>query len=154
MRTWHPLCFAAGTGALSADDHYRLKTYGVCPQRDDDRFMIRLRVAGGVLDRAQVDVLADAARAHAGGWVHFTTRQNVELHSVRLDDVPALYRALAPSGLVGRSACGHTIRNVLACPEAATSNEEPFDVSVDATWLSQQLVARLDASSTSPCRTA
>ena len=104
---------AAGTGALESDDHYRLKTYGVCPQRDDDRFMVRLRVAGGVLDRAQVDVLADAARAYAGGWVHFTTRQNVELHSVRLDDVPALYRALEPSGLVGRSACGHTIRNVL-----------------------------------------
>lgn len=132
----------AGPGALSPDDHYRLKTYGVCPQRDDDRFMVRLRVAAGVLDRDQVDVLADAARAHAGGWVHFTTRQNVELHSVRLVDVPALYRALAPSGLVGRSACGHTIRNVLACPEAATSSEEPFDVSIDATWLSQRLVAR------------
>jgi sulfite reductase beta subunit-like hemoprotein len=133
---------AAGAGALTADDHYRLKTYGVCPQRDDDRFMVRLRVAGGVLDRAQVGVLADAARAHGGGWVHFTTRQNVELHSVRLEDVPALYRALEPAGLVGRSACGHTIRNVIACPEAATSSEEPFDVSIDAAWLSQQLVAR------------
>jgi sulfite reductase beta subunit-like hemoprotein len=133
---------AAGPGALSADDHYRLKTYGVCPQRDDDHFMVRLRVAGGVLERDQVDLLADAAGAHAGGWVHFTTRQNVELHSVRLEDVPALYRALEPAGVVGRSACGHTIRNVLACPEAATSSEEPFDVSVDAVWLSQQLVAR------------
>jgi len=40
------------------------------------------------------------------------------------------------------SSCGHTIRNVLACPEAATSAEEPFDVSVDARWLSDQLVAR------------
>ncbi len=133
---------AAGPSALAPDDHYRLKTYGVCPQRDDDRFMVRLRVAGGVLERAQADVLADAARAYAGGWVHFTTRQNVELHSVRLEDVPALYEVLEPVGLVGRSACGHTIRNVLACPEAATSSEEPFDVSIDAAWLSGELVAR------------
>jgi sulfite reductase beta subunit-like hemoprotein len=133
---------AAGPDALDADDHYRLKTYGVCPQRDDGRFMVRLRVAGGVLDRAQAEILADAARAYAGGWVHFTTRQNVELHSVRLEDVPTLYAQLSPAGLVGRSACGHTIRNVLACSEAATSSEEPFDVSVDAAWLSGELVAR------------
>src|SRR5262249_52913486 len=70
------------------------------------------------------------------------TRQNVELHSVELEAVPALYERLEPAGVVGRSACGHTVRNVLACPEAATSAEEPFDVSVDAQWLSSQLVAR------------
>ena len=38
---------AAGPERARADDHYRLKTYGVCPQRQDDRFMVRLRVAGG-----------------------------------------------------------------------------------------------------------
>jgi sulfite reductase beta subunit-like hemoprotein len=133
---------SAGPSALAADDHYRLKTYGVCPQRHDDRFMVRLRVAGGRLDTAQVDALARAAHAHAGGWVHLTTRQNIELHSVALADVPALYATLAPVALVGRSACGHTVRNVMACPDAATSAEEPFDVSVDARWLSDQLVAR------------
>jgi sulfite reductase beta subunit-like hemoprotein len=133
---------AAGPAALAPDDHYRLKTYGVCAQRQDDLFMIRLRVAGGRLTSSQVAVLADAARAHAGGWVHLTTRQNVELHSVRLEDVPDLYARLGPTGLVGRSACGHTIRNVLACPESATSAEEPFDVRPDAVFLSDYLVAR------------
>jgi sulfite reductase beta subunit-like hemoprotein len=133
---------AAGPGALGPDDHYRLKTYGVCPQRDDDRFMVRLRVAAGTLDVAQAETLTQVAHDHAGGWVHLTTRQNVELHSVNLATVPALYAGLAPTGLVGRSACGHTVRNVMACPDAATSAEEPFDVSVDAQWLSAQLVAR------------
>jgi sulfite reductase beta subunit-like hemoprotein len=61
---------------------------------------------------------------------------------VALEDVPALYARLEAAHVVGRSACGHTIRNVLACPEAATSADEPFDVSVDARWLSSQLVAR------------
>ena len=133
---------AAGPAALSPDDHYRLKTYGVCPQRHDDRFMVRLRVAGGSLDYDQASAIADAAIDFAEGWVHLTTRQNIELHSVALEDVPALYGQLESAGVVGRSACGHTIRNVLACPEAATSAEEPFDVSIDARWLSSQLVSR------------
>ena len=133
---------AAGAAALTPDDHYRLKTYGICSQRQDDLFMIRLRVPGGRLSRSQVRALGDASRTFAGGWVHLTTRQGVELHSVMLEDVPALYAALSPAGLIGRSACGHTIRNVSACPDAATSREEPFDVSVDAQWLSDELVAR------------
>jgi len=134
-----------GPAALHADDHYRLKTYGVCAQRDDDLFMIRLRVAAGLLTSAQVATVAAVAREFGHGWVHLTTRQNIELHSVRLEDVPAVEAALAPAGLFGRSACGHTIRNVMACPEATTSPEEPFDVTADAIRLSDLLVARSSA---------
>lgn len=136
---------AAGPAALSPNDHYRLKTHGVCAQRQDELFMVRLRVTTGALNASQVAVLAEAARRYAGGWVHLTTRQNIELHSVRLHDVPALYEALDRAGLVGVSACGHTIRNVMACPEAATSAEEPFDVTGDARHLSDLLVARSKA---------
>ncbi len=136
---------AAGPHALEQDDHYRLKTYGVCAQRQDDLFMVRLRVTAGRLDATQVAALSDGARRYAGGWVHLTTRQNIELHSVRLGDVPALYDILGPAGLVGRSACGHTIRNVMACPESGTSTEEPFDVRPDAKRLSDLLVARSES---------
>lgn len=133
---------AAGPAALTPEDHYRLKTYGVCTQRDPDLFMVRLRVTAGTLEQHQVTAIAEGARRFAGGWVHLTTRQNVELHSVRLEDIPALYERLGPVGVVGRSSCGHTIRNVMACPEAATSVEEPFDVRPDAHRLSRLLVER------------
>ena len=133
---------AAGPGALEPDDHYRLKTYGVCAQRQDDRFMIRMRVVGGHLDSRQANVVADLAQRYADGQVHLTTRQNVELHSVQLHDVPTITAALERVGLGGRSACGHTVRNVMACPESGTSIEEPFDVLPDAHRLSQMLVAR------------
>jgi sulfite reductase beta subunit-like hemoprotein len=132
----------AGPAALEPDDHYRLKTYGVCAQRQDDRFMIRLRVAAGGIDHHQVGVVAGLARRYADDAVHLTTRQNLELHSVVLPDVPTIYGALDAAGLVGRSACGHTIRNVMACPEAGTSIDEPFDVAPDARRLSRLLVAR------------
>lgn len=135
------LC-AAGPDALEPDDHYRLKTYGVCAQRQADRFMIRMRVAGGRLAGDQVGVVAELARRYADGYVHLTTRQNLELHSVALPDVPALYQTLEAHGLAGRSACGHTIRNVMACPESGTSIDEPFDVVPDAQRISRLLVDR------------
>lgn len=133
---------AAGSADLTADDHYRLKTYGVCRQRHDGLFMIRLRVTAGVLDRVGVAAVTEAADRFAGGWVHLTTRQNIELHSVCLEDVPAIYDLLRPAGLVGHSACGHTIRNVIACPDAGTSIEEPFDVRPDASRISRMLVGK------------
>jgi sulfite reductase beta subunit-like hemoprotein len=132
----------AGPSALTPDDHYRLKTYGVCAQRHTDLFMVRLRVPGGRLDRGQVATIADGARRFAHGFLHLTARQNVELHSVRLEDVPGLYELLEPAGVVGRSSCGHTVRNVIACSGAAASLDEPFDTSVDARFLSKLLVER------------
>lgn len=135
------LC-APGPRALEPDDHYRLKTYGVCAQRHQDRFMIRMRVPGGQLRGDQVAAVAEVARSHAGGWVHLTTRQNLELHSVELAGVPAIYERLERAGLAGRSACGHTVRNVMACPESGTSLDEPFDVLPDARRLSELLVGR------------
>jgi len=137
-----PRICSLGPGALEPDDHYRLKTYGVCAQRHDDLFMLRMRVPGGILDAAQVASVLEASRRYGHGWVHLTTRQNLELHSVRLEDVPAIDDILRPAGLVGRSACGHTVRNVMACPEATTSIEEPFDVTPDALRLSRALVER------------
>ncbi len=133
---------AGGPGELAADDHYRLKMYGVCAQRQDDLFMIRMRVAGGQLDARQIATVTDVARRFSDGHVHLTTRQNLELHSVELHNVPAIYDALSDVGLVGRSACGHTVRNVMACAESSTSVEEPFDVLPDARRLSALLVAR------------
>src|SRR5437763_40686 len=50
---------ARGSAALAPDDHYRLKTYGVCAQRHDDLFMVRMRVAGGTLDRRQLAALVN-----------------------------------------------------------------------------------------------
>ncbi len=131
-----------GEQALSPNDHYRLKTYGVCAQRHEGFFMIRMRTSGGVLDPRRIASISEAAMKYAGGWIHLTTRQNIELHSVRLQDVPAIYEILAPAGLVGRSACGHTVRNIMACPFASTSADEPFDVGPDVQRLSQALLQR------------
>lgn len=129
-----------GDGWLSAEDRYRLKTYGVCNQKQDRVFMIRIRVAGGRLTTVQARDLATLARRVGRGWIHLTTRQNVELHHVLDVDVPDTLGAVEATGLTTRSSCGHTVRNVMACAYSGTGLDEPFDVGGDAEATSRWLV--------------
>src|SRR5687768_7243131 len=98
---------AEGDAWLAPEDRYALKTHGVCAQLQPGVFMVRVRVAGGVLLSDQARGLARLARARAADWVHLTTRQNVELHWVKAADVPAVLDQVARLGLTTRSACGH-----------------------------------------------
>ena len=102
--------------------------------------MVRLRVAGGRLTSEQARGVADIARRFGRGWIHLTTRQNIELHHVLDVDVPDTLAAVEALGLTTRSSCGHTVRNVMACPFSGTGLDEPFDVASDAAATSAWLV--------------
>src|SRR6185436_2389606 len=71
-------------------------TYG---QRQDDVQMLRIKVPQGILDREQLRALADVAEAYSRGYGHITTRQNIQLHFVKLKDAEAGMRRLAEAGL-------------------------------------------------------
>jgi sulfite reductase beta subunit-like hemoprotein len=133
---------AEGDSWLSADDRYALKTYGVCAQEQDHVFMVRIRIPGGVLVTPQARGLARLARSYSSDWVHLTTRQNVEFHWVEDRKVPELLAKLEELGLTTRSACGHTLRNVMASEEAGVSLDEPFDCLPDARAVSDTILAR------------
>ena len=140
---------AEGDGWLSAEDRYALKTFGVCAQGQDHVFMVRVRVAGGALPTTQARALARLARRYGNDWLHLTTRQNVELHWVADREVPEVLDHVRAIGLTTRSACGHTLRNVMASEEAGASLDEPFDCLPDARAVSDAIVAR---SATLNCR--
>ncbi len=131
-----------GDGWLTAEDRYALKTHGVCAQAQPGVFMIRVRISSGLLSPAQARGLADLADAYGHGWVHLTTRQNVELHHVAASAVPSVLDAVEALGLTTRSACGHTLRNVMACPDAGAGLDEPFDCGPDARAVAAAIVAR------------
>jgi sulfite reductase beta subunit-like hemoprotein len=131
-----------GDGWLSPEERYALKTYGVCAQVQPGVFMIRCRVAGGRLTAEQAIGLADVADTHAQRWLHLSTRQNIELHHVDARAVPDVLAAVEALGLTNRSACGHTMRNVMACPDAGVGLDEPFDCGPDALAVSAALLAR------------
>jgi sulfite reductase beta subunit-like hemoprotein len=131
-----------GDGWLTAENRYALKTYGVCAQLQPGVFMIRCRIPSGRLTPDQLFGMAEIADEYAFGWLHLTTRQNVELHHVSAVDVGAVLAAVEDLGLTTRSACGHTMRNVMACPDAGVGVDEPFDCGPDARRVSDAILAR------------
>ena len=90
--------------------------------------MQRIKIPFGGLNPDQMDVLADVAEEYSDGVCHITTRQDVQLHYVHIDDTPSLMRRLAAVGITTREACGNTVRNVTACPLAGVCRSEAFDV--------------------------
>ncbi|MFW6050228.1 MAG: nitrite/sulfite reductase [Myxococcota bacterium] len=90
--------------------------------------MQRIKIPFGKMSAEQLDVLSELAEEYSDGILHVTTRQDIQLHFVHLDDTPDLMRRLASVGITTREACGNSVRNVTACPYAGTCNTETFDV--------------------------
>jgi sulfite reductase (ferredoxin) len=108
--------------------HYRL-TRGVYGQRQTGVQMFRIKIPFGRLTSAQLACIADISEKYATGNLHLTTRQNVQLHFVKLEDSPKIWAMLAESGLTARESCGNTVRNLTASAKAGIDPDEPFDVS-------------------------
>jgi sulfite reductase (NADPH) hemoprotein beta-component len=117
------------SGALSAEGwrQFRLLN-GTYPQRQGaDLAMLRVKIPQGVLDGRQLHALAEVADRYSRNFGHLTTRQNLQLHFVRLADVEPAMRILADAGLTTREACGNSVRNVTSCPYAGVAHDEVFD---------------------------
>ncbi|MCH2045387.1 MAG: HEPN domain-containing protein [Saprospiraceae bacterium] len=107
--------------------HYRL-TRGVYGQRQVGVQMFRTKIPFGRLNTTQLLRLADVSERFTNGNLHLTTRQNIQLHHIKLDDTPAIWEALAEVGVTARGACGNTVRNITASAKAGIDPLEPFDV--------------------------
>ena len=94
-------------------------TYG--QRQADDAQMIRVKIPQGALSAEQLRALADVAEQYSRGFGHITTRQNVQLHFVKLHDVEPAMRRLADAGLTTREACGNSVRNITACQFAGVA---------------------------------
>ncbi len=90
--------------------------------------MQRIKVPFGKLSARQLEVLAECAEEYSDAILHVTTRQDIQLHFVHIDDTPDMMRRLAAVGITTREACGNSVRNVTACPYAGVCNDESFDV--------------------------
>ena len=107
--------------------------------------MQRIKIPFGGLTPDQMDTLADLADEYSDSVCHITTRQDVQLHFVHIDDTPDLMRRLAAVGITTREACGNTVRNVTACPLAGVCRDETFDVTPYAKACMRFLLGHPDA---------
>ncbi|HEY8302035.1 MAG TPA: nitrite/sulfite reductase [Jatrophihabitans sp.] len=131
-------------GIDPADLRGRFRWYGLYTQRrpgipggktatlepeelEDEHFMLRIRIDGGRLTSEQLRTVADIAHDYGRDIADVTDRQNVQLHWVRIEDVPAIWDKLDAVGLSTTEACGDTPRVVLGCPMEGVSAESVLD---------------------------
>ncbi len=124
-----------GSIAKVPGEQERLKWVGMYPQvQGGDAFMLRIKVPGGVLTAAQVREIGVAAEAFAEGpddspvfgnrYADLTTRQDVQLHWIRIADVPRIWQRFWEVGLTTVQACGDSARNVCSCPVSGIDAKE------------------------------
>jgi len=127
-----------GSIAKVPGEQERLKWVGMYPQRQGgDAFMLRIKVPGGVLTAPQVREIGVAAEAFAEGpddspvfgnrYADLTTRQDVQLHWIRIADVPRIWQRFWEVGLTTVQACGDSARNVCSCPVSGIDAKEVVD---------------------------
>ncbi|WP_017731442.1 hypothetical protein [Nafulsella turpanensis] len=103
-------------------------TRGVYGQRQLGVQMFRIKIPYGKLTAAQLVRIAEISEKYTNGNLHTTTRQNIQLHYVHLEDTPEMWAKLEEVGVTTKEACGNTVRNITASPLAGIDAEEPFDV--------------------------
>lgn len=117
------------TGKLSEDDFRRFRLqHGAYGSRLQMNYsMVRIKVPGGEILPIQLEKLASLSEAFSIGSAHVSTRQNIQLHWVQLEDVSEVMRGLVEVGLTTREACGNTVRNVMCSHLAGVCPDEEFD---------------------------
>jgi sulfite reductase (ferredoxin) len=94
---------------------------------EDEFFMLRIRVAGGLLDPEQLRAIAWVSERFGRDVADVTDRQNIQLHWIRVEDMPRIWEAIERVGLTTAEACGDTPRNMIGCPLAGIDAAEIID---------------------------
>ena len=110
--------------------------------------MLRVRIDGGQLSGAQLRTIADISNTYARGTADVTDRQNIQLHWIEIESVPAIWEALEAVGLDTTEACGDTPRVILGCPLAGLDADEIIDATpeietIHATFIGDKAFSNL-----------
>lgn len=120
-----------GFSAVNQDLVPLFKWYGVYAQKpkEDGYFMIRIKIPGGKLNYQQLIKLNDLTERYGRGVADITTRQAIQLHWIKIEDIPVILSELKEVGMDTAGGCGDILRNVTGCPLAGLAEEEIFDAS-------------------------
>lgn len=94
---------------------------------DDSYFMLRIRIDGGAMTTEQLSVVGEISQTYARDTADVTDRQNVQLHWIRVEDMPTIWAKLEAVGLYTTEACGDCPRVLLGSPVAGVAADEIID---------------------------
>lgn len=101
---------------------------------EDEFFMMRIRIEGGMLTSDQLRAIAWVSERFGRDVADVTDRQNIQLHWIRIEDVPRIWERIEAVGLTTAEACGDTPRTFLGCPVAGVDGAEILDATH---WIQQ-----------------
>ena len=116
-------------GKYDADSfrRFRLQHGAYGTRMTGDYAMVRIKIPAGEIYPHQLEKISQLSEQFSIGSAHFSTRENIQLHWVVLEDVSEIFRGLTEVGLTSREACGNTIRNVMCSPLSGVCPDEEFD---------------------------
>jgi sulfite reductase beta subunit-like hemoprotein len=117
-----------GYEAISEDDIVRFQWYGLYHDKPKvGSFMMRVKIPSGLLSPHQLRTIGELSRRFGRNEGELTTRQNIQLHWIRLEHLPDIFTTLDGAGLSTMGACGDCVRNITGCPVAGIDHDEVFD---------------------------
>jgi precorrin-3B synthase len=131
-----------GFDAIEPDDLALFRWYGIYTQRSeasaasgdpgpseetDGYFMLRIKFPNGIVTADQLRAVGRLSERYGRGMGDITTRQNIQLHWLRIEDMPVILDELNAVGLSFTQACGDVWRNVVGCPLAGVDGHELHD---------------------------
>ena len=106
---------------------FRLQHGAYGTRMTGDYAMVRIKLPAGEVHPKQLEKIAQLSEQFSIGSAHVSTRENIQLHWVVLEDVSEVFRGLTEVGLTSREACGNTVRNVMCSPLSGVCPDEEFD---------------------------
>ncbi|WP_246615253.1 nitrite/sulfite reductase [Clostridium thailandense] len=101
---------------------------GIYEERLTETYMVRPRIPGGVITLEQLKAISEIAKKYAKSKIHFTSRQDIQFHSVEIDDLNNVLEDLIKAQLTTMGAGGNTVRNVGCSPLSGVAKDDVFDV--------------------------
>ncbi len=102
-------------------------------------YMLRIAIPYGTLSSEQLRMLAHVARRYDRGYGHFTTRQNIQFHWIKLAELPDAMADLASVGMHGMQTSGNCVRNITTDQWAGAAPDEIEDPRVLAEVIRQHV---------------
>ena len=118
---------------------------GIYEQREDGHYMLRIRCTGGLITPRQLRRVAEVGAKVNCSHIHITTRQEVQIHNVNIDDATPALLLLKEAGLATQGGGGNTVRNMLVNEWGGISNRQTFDPYPYAIGLTTRLIAEKDS---------
>ncbi|MGA1862078.1 sulfurtransferase TusA family protein [Deferribacter thermophilus] len=146
LRRYEELLNAFLNGEISAEKFKSFRVpFGIYEQRVPGTYMVRIRLTGGIITPKQLYTIADLSEKYGSKYLHVTTRQDLQIHDVKISDTVIILKELLDCGLSSKGGGGNTVRNIVMSVDSGINPLEPFDITPVVVALTNDLLKEEDS---------